>query len=281
VDCDGRVENKGPTNIRDATTQPPTRSVSVIRFSNRDFSVKGVASQAVAAIGASVVAAGSPRTLDFYQNNRAGAQIRVSGTDTRRNPDFQSANPSAVAATKTMPSSKVKRLHFLATLPLVYTPQDLKVLLKTLPGPRAAHIQEVGWVEPLARRGAWPGDVVNRLRRFGGMGAATHIAVYSKGEQIAFPWQSKMLRLQFRIRTFQIALAIIAVLVVGLRRRHEFFQDKAGLYQLCEDTCRYGTSTRPRQTSSTIYFTRLRQKYQLAAAYPWLPVLPDPPLPPE
>jgi hypothetical protein len=109
-------------------------------------------------------------------------------------------------------------------------------------------------------------------------------------------------RLRFRLRRMMAGVAILAVffgVVVALRRKSEVFRRDSqvharkaqtyadvgwGLQRFKEGDARVDEANQrlaSRYWHLHTYHRQLKGKYERAAARPWLPVVPDPPPPPE
>ena len=105
-------------------------------------------------------------------------------------------------------------------------------------------------------------------------------------------------RMRFTIRRLMVAVAVLAMVIgaiEGLRRRRESFEERAKMFaqkvsDAFNDEQNYRMSHRsstfaydPRTTSAynqlVEHYSALQEKYQQAAARPWLPVAPDAPEP--
>jgi hypothetical protein len=112
----------------------------------------------------------------------------------------------------------------------------------------------------------------------------------------------RLIRVRFTIRRLMVAVAIVGMVlgtVEGLRRRRELFEQRAGMFaQKVSDEItaeqNYRMARRGNRPGSAFYYdgrtttahyelvdhySALREKYDQAAARPWLVVAPDPPEP--
>lgn len=100
----------------------------------------------------------------------------------------------------------------------------------------------------------------------------------------------KLPRVRFTVRRLMVATAIVACIVrVGVElepRRARFVRRAVGC--LRRENLASSSAFRLRESGDPSYFRaarraefygRLREKYELAAEHPWLPVWPDPPAP--
>ncbi len=100
----------------------------------------------------------------------------------------------------------------------------------------------------------------------------------------------KFPRVRFTLLRLMMAVCVMAV-VFGLWGRREHFLDRARHYADASlvpvsdpppagtDALQKWEREQERQRKRIEHFDRLRLKYERAARYPWLPVVPDPPEP--